>query len=509
MLSVIADAPSPTAWIYACFVVLVLGLLALDLGVFHRRAHQPSMRAAAGWTAVWIGVALIFGLAVIWLYDHRIAGLGEATPILGRPGETQALTGPEAGKLYFTAYLVEKSLSMDNVFVIAMIFTSLAIPPAFQHRVLFWGILGALVMRGAMIAVGAAVISSVSWIVYLFGALLVAAAIKMALSGDSHGEVRDHWAVRAVSRIVPITKDLHGQRLATRIDGRWYGTPLLVALIVIEATDVIFAVDSIPAVFAITADPFLVFTSNIMAILGLRSLYFCLAGAITRFRHLRTALIAVLLFVGVKLFLVHTPWKVPPDVSLGVVITLLVSGIAASVLTGRGSGVSPEPEPPGRLPRAAMRFGVAPVVSLWKGSRLFRRVCVLIAGSTVITIGLVISPLPGPGLTVLGPVGLGILASEFLWARRVAAKAIRHERGIRAVVDRWFVRISRVWIVPVVAWVWGSAWLLSDHPRVPSWIVWTLLVPVATPAMYIVYRWFSVRRARKRAIAEAPRREAA
>jgi tellurite resistance protein TerC len=494
--------PAVSPWVYAVFVAMVLGLLALDLGVFHRRAHTPSLRESVGWTALWVALALLFGAAVYFLYEGHVMGLGDAVPVVGLPGETMALGGAEAAKLYITAYLVEKSLSMDNVFVIAMIFTGLGIPTMYQHRVLFWGILGALAMRGLMIGLGAAVVASVSWIVYVFGALLIFSALKMALHKDAEHDVYNSRTVRLMGRVLPISRDLEGQRLISHIGWRWHGTPLLVALLVVEATDLMFAVDSIPAVFAITADPFLVFTSNIMAILGLRSLYFCLADAMGRFRHLKTALIAVLLLVGIKMCLVHTAWKIPPEIALSVVLGMLVSGVAASLLTSRGAKETPVDEGivPDRVPGSHTGWRWA--LAVWRSSRTLRRVCVLAAGSAVIVAGVLVSPLPGPGLTILGPLGLGILASEFIWARRMADHAMRNENGLRGVVDRVFVGVSRFWIVPLVAWFWVSAWLLSEHAPGPSWIVWSLAFPIFTPVCYVVFRWAKVRVERRRAAEE-------
>jgi tellurite resistance protein TerC len=475
-------------WVYAGFVALVLVLLALDLGVFHRKAHAPSMRESIAWTAFWIFLALLFAGAVYALYNAHAFGLGLAVPVLGSPGETTVLDGAGAARLYLTAYLVEKSLSMDNVFVIAMIFTSLAIPAQYQHRVLFWGILGALVMRGVMIGIGAAVVARFDWIVYVFGAILIVSAIKMALAGDEQHDARDSRIVRLMGRLMPISRYLEGQRLISHVGGRWHGTPLLVALVVIETADLMFAVDSIPAVFAITGDPFIVFTSNIMAILGLRSLYFCLASAMTHFRFLKAALVGVLLFVGVKMCLVHTPWKVPAEISLAVIVGLLFSGIAASVLAGAAGS-------PGEAEPRAERHGWRWALAVWRSSRTLRRVCVLTAGSLVILTGVLLSPLPGPQLSILGPLGLGIIASEFLWARRLVTYAARHEKGFRGVVERVFVRISRLWIVPVVAWFWVSAWLLSEHAPVNPWIVWSLAFPAFTPVCYVIYRWYKIRAA--------------
>jgi len=330
---------------YGVFLVVVLGMLALDLGVFHRTAHTVAMREALLWSAIWIGCGLAFNVAVYFLYEHHVLGLGQGVPVLGSPGETRLVSGGEAAKTFLAAYLLEKSLSMDNVFVIAVIFASLGIPSVYQHRVLFWGIVGALVMRGVMIALGAALITRFSWIVYVFGGVLILTALKMALIRETATDPSASAAIRVLKRFVPLTDRFDGQRFFTRIDGRRFATPLLAALVLIEVTDLIFAVDSVPAVFSLTADPFIVFTSNVMAILGLRSLYFCLASLITKFRYLKPALIVVLMFAGVKMCLVHTPLKIPMDVSLYVVLGVLGIGAASSLIADRMAPASPHPEP--------------------------------------------------------------------------------------------------------------------------------------------------------------------
>src|SRR5690606_12460572 len=343
------------------------------------------------------------------------------------------------------------------------------------------------------------------WTVYAFGAVLIVSAIKMALSKDDVQDVESNRLVQLMSRLLPISKELDGQKLVSKVSGKWHGTPLLVALVVVEAADVMFAVDSIPAVFAITADPFIVFTSNIMAILGLRSLYFCLAAAMRHFKFLKTALIGVLLFVGVKMMLVHTPWKIDATIALSVVLGLLASGIAASVLVGRWAPAEPdeglkeaEKLAPVFAPSDPIEKGItlledAPArwriwLSIWRANRALRRTIIFTTGAVVILIGIIIQPLPGPGLSILGPLGLGIWASEFLWARRVLRYVGKHEKGIRGVVDKFFERISRLWIIPVVAWFWISAWLLSEYAPGPPWIVWTLAIPIFTPICYVLFR---------------------
>jgi tellurite resistance protein TerC len=234
--------------------------------------------------------------------------------------------------------VVEKSLSMDNVFVIAMIFGYFGTPAKYQHRVLFWGILGALVMRGAMIAVGTQLIHRFGWIIYVFGGFLILTAIKMAVVSTSNIDPEKNVLIRLVRRLMPVTTAYEGQKFFSRMNGRRAATPLFLALVMVEFTDVVFAVDSIPAIFAITADPFLVLTSNVFAILGLRSLYFCLAAMMDKFRYLKPALVGVLFFVGVKMLLVHSPWKIDTTLSLAVVLTILTAGVVASVLAARRGG---------------------------------------------------------------------------------------------------------------------------------------------------------------------------
>jgi tellurite resistance protein TerC len=317
---------------YGLFLALVLIFLALDLGVFHRKAHVVSLKEASIWTSVWITCALLFNVGVYFLYQNHTFDLGLDVPVLGKPGVTETLDGAMAAKQFFTGYVIEKSLSLDNVFVIAVVFTSLGIPGVYQHRVLFWGILGALVFRAVMIFLGAALVARFAWVSYLFAAILILTAIKMALvKADAH-DPSTSVVVRFVKRFIPLTHAFDGQRFFTRMNGVRYATPLFLALVLVEFTDVLFAIDSIPAIFAITSDPFLVLTSNIFAILGLRSLYFCLAAAITSFRYLKPALIAVLFFVGIKMALVHTPFKIPTDVSLGVILGTLAVGVIASLL---------------------------------------------------------------------------------------------------------------------------------------------------------------------------------
>jgi tellurite resistance protein TerC len=311
------------------FVILVLLLLALDLGVFHRKAHVVKVREALLWSGVWVGVALLFNVFVYFGYEHH--WLGMDLPNVEPDGQAAAV-------LFFTGYVVEKSLSVDNLFVIALIFSYFGGPPAYQHRVLFWGILGALVLRGAMILAGAVLIDRFHWILYVFGAFLIVTAAKM-LFVRHEPDPKNNLLVRLARRLFPVTHDLTGPNFIARSNGRRLLTPLTLALIAVESADLMFAVDSIPAIFAITLDPFLVFTSNVFAILGLRSLFFALAGIMDRFHYLKLSLAVLLALIGVKMLLKDVLHAVPglTYYTLGAIALVLTAGIVASLLrTKRG-----------------------------------------------------------------------------------------------------------------------------------------------------------------------------
>ena len=305
-------------WLWVGFNAAVLIMLALDLGVFHRKAHAVSLREAAAWSAVWVSLALTFN-AGIWYFAGRQPALE-----------------------FLTGYLVEKSLAVDNIFVIALIFSYFAVPAAYQHRVLFWGILGALVMRGAFIAAGAYVLHQWHWVIYVFGAILLLTGIKMALRNDEVIDIENNPVVRLARRWLPLTHRYDGQRFWTMENGRRVATPLFLVLLMVEFTDLVFAIDSIPAIFAITDDPFIVYTSNVMAILGLRSMYFLLAGVVHKFVYLKFGLSLVLVFVGAKMMLIDV-FKVPTAVSLGVIATVIGGSIALSLLRPPKHGVAPPP----------------------------------------------------------------------------------------------------------------------------------------------------------------------
>jgi tellurite resistance protein TerC len=311
-------------WAWIGFLVVVLGLLALDLGVFHRSAHAVSVREAATWTVVWISLSLLFNVGIY-------AWLGQAKAIE-----------------FLTGYLIEYSLSVDNIFVFVLLFTYFRVPAIYQHRVLFWGIIGALLMRGAMILVGAALIERFEWIIYIFGAFLLYTGVRMGLEREEHEEIHPEGnpLVRFFRRFMPVTREMHGEKFFVMIDGKRFATPLFIVLLIVESTDLIFAVDSIPAIFGITTDPFIVFTSNICAILGLRSLYFLLAGVMDKFHYLKLGLAVILGFVGFKMLLpllstpfvgrgIEHPLHIPNLASLGVIVLTLTTAIIASLLRSR------------------------------------------------------------------------------------------------------------------------------------------------------------------------------
>jgi tellurite resistance protein TerC len=299
---------SPHLWII--FSVFVLGMLALDLGVFNRKAHEVHYKEALAWSVVWVALSLAFNA---WIYFEF---------------------GSEKALEFLTGYLIEKALSVDNIFVFVVLFASFAVPKMYQHRVLFWGVLGAIFMRAIFIGLGAALVSRFHWIMYVFGAILIYTGIKLMAEGEAEPHPEKNPIYKFARRLMPATPDYHGKHFVIVKDGRRYATPLLLVLIAIEATDVVFAVDSIPAIFAITTDPFIVYTSNIFAILGLRAMYFLLAGVIDKFHFLKYGLALVLLFVGVKMIIAEW-FKIPIVVSLGVIAFLLTGSVIASIMWPR------------------------------------------------------------------------------------------------------------------------------------------------------------------------------
>ncbi len=299
-------------WAWIALLVIVLVMLAIDL-FMHKSAHVIAVKEAAIWSGIWVGVSVIVGI-IIWFYY-----------------------GSEFGLQFFTGYLIEKSLSVDNVFVWALIFSFFAVPPRYQHRVLFYGVLGALVFRAIFIAAGAVMIASASWVLYIFGAFLVFTGIKMLLQRDEHFDVGESKTLKVFRKFVKSTDEYDGQKFFTRRNGVLLATPLFAVLVVVEVTDIIFAVDSIPAIFAVTQEPFLVFSSNALAILGLRAMYFLLADLIHRFIYLKLGLSLVLIWVGVKMIVGHAFFDIPTVISLGVVIALIAGSVIASLIATKGS----------------------------------------------------------------------------------------------------------------------------------------------------------------------------
>jgi len=341
------------AWVG--FLALIAFFLALDLGVFHKKDSTVSAKSALTWTAVWFVVSCAFNVVIYYGYDIHLFGLGT--------DEGAAADGKTAAIQYFTGYVVELSLSLDNIFVIALLFRFFKVPGQYQHRILFWGILGAIVLRVAMILAGAALIRNFSWMTYVFGGILVITAAKMALSKDDEEfDPENSRMVKIIRKFITISPKIDGNRFFTTVNGKRMATPLFLVLIIIEGTDVVFAVDSIPAIFGITQDPFLVFTSNMFAIMGLRSLYFALASLLDNFAFLKHSLVVVLGFVGVKMIIAGFGIHIPALISLAVIVGVLVAGIVASIIFKKkgpeeeippGSEAEPEPAKGAKDPAAS------------------------------------------------------------------------------------------------------------------------------------------------------------
>ena len=298
-------------WAYLLFGLFVMAMLAIDLGVLNRKAHEVRFKEAVIWSAICVALA---GLFNAWLY-HKY--------------------GAHVAQEFLAGYLLEEALSVDNIFVFVMIFSYFKVQKMYQHRLLFWGIIGALVLRGAMIWAGSALIARFDWILYVFGIILIYTGVKMALTDTAQQDPTKSLVYRAARKLLPITEEDHGQRFLVKKDGKWYVTVLFLVLLIIETTDLLFALDSIPAVFAVTRSPFIIYTSNVFAILGLRALYFVLAGIMDMFRFLKYGLALVLVFVGLKMLLAHTRFEVPITASLAIIATILLVSVFASVAASR------------------------------------------------------------------------------------------------------------------------------------------------------------------------------
>ena len=316
---------------YAGFTLFVLAVLALDLGVFHRQAHEVSFREAATWSAVWATLAILFGAGFWWWLDGRLPQLGAEALQAAGYGADARVAANRLTLEYFAGYVIEQSLSVDNVFVFVVILRYFAVPAKYQHRVLFYGILGAVGCRAIFIALGSVLLQYAA-VVWIFGIFLALTGVKMLLPQEEKKDLSRNPVLRAIRRVMPVTQDFHGQRFLVRVQGIRHATPLLVALLVVEATDIIFAVDSVPAIFAVTREPLVVFTSNIFAILGLRALYFLLAGAMDKFHLLHFGLGVVLMFVGAKMLLPIWDVHVPIGISLSVICGVIGASVGLSLL---------------------------------------------------------------------------------------------------------------------------------------------------------------------------------
>ncbi|MGD2152655.1 MAG: TerC/Alx family metal homeostasis membrane protein [Gemmatimonadales bacterium] len=387
----------PLVW--GSFLAFILAMIALDLGVFHRRAHVVKLSEALSWTLVWIALALAFNVIVYYLYARNW---------MGWDIDSSPLTGREAALQFLTGYVVEKSLSVDNIFVIAMIFAYFRVPLELQHRVLFWGVLGAIVFRGVMIGLGVALIVRFDWILFVFGTLLIFSAARLLVVRHDNIRPERNLILRFARRLYRVTDGFVRDRFIVRRNGELVVTPLALALLLVESSDVMFAIDSIPAIFAITRDPFIVFTSNIFAILGLRSLYFVLAGLMHRFRYLKVSLVFILAYVGMKMILAHY-YPIPTEVSLAVIFGLFAVGLLASAVPARDTAELISP----------LRNELEELLNMSR--RHARRILALLFGATLLLIGLAALVLPGPAILV-APLSLAILGIEAAWARRWLAE---------------------------------------------------------------------------------------
>lgn len=402
--------------VWSAFILLILSMLAFDLLVVNRGDREIGAREALGWTGGVVTIALLFAPVVYLIYEQGI---------MHPPGRAPELDGRTAMVQYLTGWLVEYALSVDNIFVFSVVFTYFQVPRRYQHRVLFWGVLGAIVMRGVMIAIGAALILHFHWMIYVFGGLLILTAFKLLFTGEDVDPEKNP-AVRLAVRFLPFTREYHGSRFIVREAGRLVATPLMIVLIVVETTDLLFAVDSIPAIFAITRDPFLVFSSNMLAILGLRSLYFALAAVIDKFRYLKLSLVFILFYIGVKMLLTEVH-PIPTWISLTVVAGLLGAGVVASMVRER-------------YERKRAAHPPAPIEDLAEAAEFAlkraRRIIIFSIGGSIVLFGLIVGLLPGvPGIPIM-IIGLLVLATEFVWAKIVLDKLKRKAIALKERAQR-------------------------------------------------------------------------
>lgn len=476
-----------TIFLWGGFLVFVLLMLAADLGIINRRSRVVGVRQAVIWTCVCIALALAFNVLVYFIYEYHWMGADLPGASLLGPGPPRP-EGRDAAQQFFAGWLVEYSLSLDNIFVMAIIFRYFRVPAEQQHRVLFWGILGALIMRGAMIAAGTALIRAFSWTQYIFGAFLIITAVRMLFAGDEHPDPDRSWVVRTARKIIPVAPTGgEGTRFFTRVDGRLMATPLFIVLLTIEATDVVFAVDSIPAILGITQEPFIVFTSNVFAILGLRSLYSALAAIIDKFRYLKTSLVFVLGFVGLKM-VVPPLHHLSTTISLTTIALILCVGLVASAVASRRE----------RLHRQAPIDDLAEAAELaWRRSR---KIVILVLGLTlVLIIAPVVGLLPGPGGIAVAVGGLALLATEFVWARNLLKGLKAKAQGLAEVAVG---KRPRLWLIPVVFAALGLVIGVVILVR-PQWTRLVLLASIGPTLAVLFWAYVAVKRWRdlKRAAA--------
>ncbi len=463
-----------STWVWTSFCVLLAGLLAIDLLVLNRGTHVISARRAIRQWALWVLCAMAFNVAVYFLYSQGLIGhvadaARGAAPIGAgpamvptaehvRPPSGHPRTAWEAALMFFNGYLVEHMLSMDNMLVIAMLMRYFVVPAAYQHRVLFWGIIGAFALRGVMILIGAELVQRYHWILYIFGAILLLTAVRMLLTRDKDPDLDKNLVVRLSRRMLKVSPVYDGAKFFTRVDGRMVATPMLLALIVIDVIDTIFAIDSIPAIFVLTSDPFIVFASNCFAVLGLRALYFTIAALIERFVYLKTSLVFVLGFIGATM-LVEKMIVFPPSAHLIGILTILGTGLIASIVSQRRAKWADQ-SPLDELSEVAEEA--------WKRSR---RVAILVIGVTVIGLSIPIGVLlPGPGGIPLAVGGLALLATEFVWARSLLKRVKLESQAMAARADASIRKRPKPWLVPIVVAVFAVAVhfafkLFPNHPK--------------------------------------------
>ncbi|QBQ53494.1 TerC/Alx family metal homeostasis membrane protein [Nitrosococcus wardiae] len=386
-----------TVSIWIGVIALIIGLLILDLAVLNRGTRMVCVKEALVWTMTWVVLALCFNVFVYFLYENNWLGWSDIA--------SHDFSGQQAAVQFLTGFLMEKSLSIDNIFVIAMIFSYLKVPVVEQHRLLLWGVLGAIGLRVIMVTLGTVLMARFHWSVYLFGGLLMATAVRMMMIRQDNINIGHNPLLPLVKKFYPITANYKDGDFFSALNGNRAVTPLLLALILVVSTNLMFALDSIPAILAVTQDPFLVFTCNVFSVLGLRALYFTIAGYVERFRYIKLSLVFVLVYFAVKMMLIHS-YPIPNIVSLVTIGSILALGVLASLLI-----------PPMDVNRRAEPLFSDLVTLAVLSYRQARRIVVLVLGTSVLLVGIAMIVLPGPAVVVI-PIGLGILAIEFAWARR-------------------------------------------------------------------------------------------